>query len=450
MLRTLLRAITDFSFLFSFLSILFRDEVGNGLLLVIFLAAIAVSFLGTLLRPRSRLWPVVMVIFIPLLLNAGSAEAATLILVSTIVSLLFIVNDRGGLDYFYQIKEFHLVLRAMALYLAVTILLSGFSILEDRVIQYVIVYVLNTSVLLRILRHDEYLAGNARNRVYNMRLAAGSLFLSLVLSVEQVREFLARAAGVSYAFLSEIFFRVVYTPLFLIYTAVDAFFTFIFSRFTPPRTVPPETDTSGVAGMYRNYNEGFEIIGTSPYLKFLPGLLLFLLTGYVLYRLFKRKRAFRYTEGAYSEEREIIEKKGKTGLFSRRDRDSVRGRYARYLQSLNREIPIRPSDTSMDVLAKVEKTLIRPEDRSGQKTGKDLHPRSQNGNPAKTDERVTRAGETPDVHARIRSTYVKVRYGEENLTGEEEAAYKEAVDGVLKTHETRAADAKGNRKRHAR
>ncbi|HSP48477.1 MAG TPA: hypothetical protein VLN47_10425 [Clostridiaceae bacterium] len=436
MLRSLLRAITDFSFLFSFLSILFREEVDNGLLLVIFLVAITVSFAGTLLRHRSRLWPVVMILFVPLLLNAGSSEAATLILVSAIVSLLFIVNERGRLDYFYQIKEFHLIIRGMVLYLAVTILLSGFSILEDRVIQYVIVYVLNTSVLLRILRHDEYLAGNTRNRIYNMRLAAGSLFLSLVLSIESVREFLARAAGVSYTFLADVFFRIVYTPLFLIYTVVDAFFTFIFSRFTPPQTVAPETDTSGVAGMYRNYNEGFEIIGTSPYLRFLPGILLLLLISYVLYRLFKRKRAFSYTEGAYSEEREIIEKKGKTGLFSRRDRDSVRGRYARYLQSLKKETPIRPSDTSRDVLSKIQKELVDSA--------------SPGGVAAHEGENRSMAGESLDTHERIRNAYVKVRYGEEILTGEEEDAFKEAVDRVVKARETKAAGAKRNRKRHAR
>jgi hypothetical protein len=436
MLRSLLRSITDFSFLFAFLSILFRDEVTTGLLLVIFMAGITVSFLGSLLRAKSRLWPVVMLVFVPLLTRSQNAETATLILVSGIVSLLFIANDRGSLDYFYQIKEFHLVIRGMVLYLAVTILLSGFRILEERVIQYVIVYVLNTSVLLRILRHDEYLAGNTRNRIYNMRLAAGSLLLSLVLSVERVREFLAMAAGVSYSFLADVFFRIIYTPLFLVYTVVDAFLTFIFSRFTPPQTVPQETDTSGVAGMYRNYNEGFEIIGTSPYLRFLPGIFLLLLIGYVLYRLFKRKRAFSYMEGAYSEEREIIEKKGKPGLFSRRDKDSVRGRYARYLQSLKRETPIRPSDTSRDVLSKIQKELVDSV--------------SPGGVPAQEGENRSRTGETLDTHERIRNAYVKVRYGEEILTGEEEDAFKEAVDRVVKARETKAAGAKGNRKRHAR
>lgn len=455
MLRSLLRAVTDFSFLFTFLSILFREEVGKEFLLFIFLVAIAVSFLGTFLRSKLKLWPALMMVFFPLLLNAGSSEAATLILISFIVTLLFIMNDRGGLDYFYQIKEFHLIIRVMVLYLAVTILLSGFSILEDRVIQYVIVYVLNTSVLLRILRHDEYLAENTKNRVYNIRLAAGSLILSLVLSVEWVRESLAQAAWGTYAFLAQVFFRIVYTPLFLIYTAVDAFFTFLFGRFTPPKTVPPETDTSGVAGTYRNYNEGFERIGSSPYLRYLPGILLFLLAGYVLYRLFKRKHAFSYTEGAYSEEREIIEKKGNLGRLLRRDRDkdTVRGRYRRYLQSLTVEPPIRTSDTSLDILRKVEKELAK----AGATGGSGVSGGTRVSNETKDSGRtriptgtIEERPEAMNLHERIRNIYVKVRYGEETLTRDEEISFKETVEHMVKDQEERAARAKAGRKKQGR
>lgn len=370
---TLLKALSDLSLFFSLYNFamifIYKPKLGFEA----FLLSGAAIFLILILKDRKKRWAN-LIIFIPALVFLQLREIRELLYYGGIFLYTGYVSIKSSRNTNYQAECALFKMRvsvAIAL-LFYSIVVSKTAPLEEAVITYLIIFIISAVILLRTLRYVEFNKNSKKINELNMKFAAASIFLSLLLGINNVREAVLNAINAAYDFIARVIVLVFgFVGAIIGYIILQAA-SFIRSLFESKKVVPPiqmDTDTAGEAVKGDNPIEKVEEIirqfkehkDSNVLIKVIIACIIL----YVIIKIIRTKTELSGAQEGFVESREKLDRKhgfgGKiTKGFSRMLRpknftEHIRFYYKRFLHiSIMRGADINSKDTTMEINEKTE------------------------------------------------------------------------------------------------
>ena len=390
----LLSAISYFSFVFTILCYILPFATVKNFILM-YILAVFVGYIGLYLKEKGKHYLFTGALMgIPIIFFR---EERSLIFVFVLVFSFYyyLKKSAGKNDYGAFVENFKKGLSVFVFLIGISILIGTINLLSKFSAHYMIIYFLSTVVLVRSLRHIQYSKDIERINKLNIRYSILITEISLILSVEEVREAIFHGLKVGYEFFVDIFMKA-FSWLFIGVGYIGLLFTKIFKwmfqrgenkgvKIEPPEPIEIE--------------EHIEKLATLPpilktILSIVFKVLLILLVLYIIVKVLKQNRTGKRVEEEYLEEREFIslekkkEKRRRSIFKPKESRELIRYYYKKFLDKcIGKNVPISKADTTFDINKKAEKIYNR------------------------------------GLIDKFRDIYVKTRYGEKKVEDEELAQY---------------------------
>lgn len=373
----LLELFSILSLTMAILMIPFEVTPLEGILLLVFYMAVLWVFAKKGVRKKPWSLLLLPLFFLPLTMTY-SMERLYFTLAFTGIMYVYYDGKLGELDPMDLALRFKVSYGLLLLFAGVSFLAEGLRWILYRNLPFLLLFFFSTIILSTSLRHQQ--AGidprKSRQKILVYLLMA-SIF-SLVFGLEGLRGGFLSFMGIMGNWIFQGLYYVIYPVaygVFYVLTRLGRFYGL--GQFQGGQGGEPEDFTEDLEYTMHELRD-------HPVLNALMSFGVLVLVLYLLYRFFKGRKEKVVSGLAYEEEREFLKEKKRPRLLRRKEkipkelRERMRYYYRQYLRSLKKELPISSSWTSEEIA----KEASRKE---------------------------------PQEHSAIRSRYVAVRYGQEEV-----------------------------------
>lgn len=355
-----LEMISVISLLFGILNIFFNfTSVSNMFLL--YLWFIVLSFSTAILFTRNKIFIVLLALgFLPLIYFKGQTAWSYLLLSVILIGVYIIYGFNKG-SYDELVRRFKVIFWALGLISLLSLMSSTLREVIVDSIQFFVIYILTTSILIRSIRHlQSGMDPNKLVKINTRYLMILSIF-SLIIGLDRIRESIFTFLRSSifaiiqniYLWLVNILITIIYYPVTFIYRLFDYLFRARIEGNMEEFELNPYLPDDGEMDFANQVTEVPDILETIIFI--LGNVLIILLIIYIVYRILSGLGNRSYNTIEYSEHREFIKSNKKKKRLIREKypsqiRDQIRYYYRRYLENLEKSnIGITKSDTSLDI-----------------------------------------------------------------------------------------------------
>lgn len=358
----ILEVISIVSFIYSLL-ILFFPFASINEIFIIFIWSIMVSIATAYGYKKSKLYQIMALLLLAPLIFFNSIKSIYFVVISAFLIYAYITKSfmKGCLsEYIDKLKKTYIVYVVVGVLLLV--IAEGYYNFINPSIPFIIIYLMSTTMLIRSIRHLEAGMDIKKIRQVNYRYLGAISVISLIVSLDKLRNSIFYMIKQTYLFLIDIVMKILYYPIMIIMIGVNKVIIFIQNMIRNSsnehkQLVEKFTDELPV-------EKNVQTVISSPTSHRLIEILLIILTIYLIYKLILKSGNRTYKGLEYTEEREYIKdpKEKKKRFFRERYPKELKGQiryfYRRYLEKLdNKKVQILKSDTSLEVNEKAEEVF---------------------------------------------------------------------------------------------
>ena len=348
------------SLIFGILNIFFKfTSVSNMFLL--YLWFILISIPSAILFTRKKIFIVLLGLgFLPLIYFEGETAFSFLLLSILIIGVYIIYGFNKG-SYDELVSRFKVFFWTLGLISLSSLLSSSLREIIVDSIQFFIIYVLTTSILIRSIRHLQSGMDPSKLVKINTSYMIIISIFSLIIGLDRIRGSIFTFLRLSifsiiqkfYLWLVNILITIIYYPVTFIYRLFNYLFRARIEGNMEDFELNPNLDNAGDMDFANQVTDLPEILETI--IVILGNILIILLIIYIVYRILSNLSNRSYSTIEYSEQREFIKSNKKKKRLAREKypsqiRDQIRYYYRRYLEKLEKSnIEISKADTSLDI-----------------------------------------------------------------------------------------------------
>lgn len=364
---------------------------------IVYSMCIIVTYLGCYLKEKGKFYYIVGLLLLPCLFLLRE-EGSVVFLISVIAFIYFtIIRYTGLLSYGHFIDSFKSGFRFYILIVLLSFITGTTSFINNISGFFMIIYFITSVILLRSLRHIENNQNmdkiNKQNTLYSILILA----FSVLLPIEEFVQFVVNGVKFTYNLIADLFFKVFYW-LFMGAGYISMLLVEFFKKFFAGQEVKPEEASENAEDIMEILkNKEPEEIAPIVVLiiDWIIRILIIVFIIYIIGKMFKRIKSKKHVKEEYIEESEFIrvkeikEKKKRNIFRPRGEKAQIRYYYRKFLNKcLKNDIPIGKQDTTEEINKKASNNYeSEPLDN-------------------------------------LRSTYVKVRYGDKEVDKRAVKEYK--------------------------
>ncbi|MFH5834966.1 hypothetical protein ACHAL6_02660 [Proteiniclasticum sp. C24MP] len=349
----ILELISIITLTFTLLTVLFEIDQLRGIVLFLYVVLIFSFFLWKKLEGKYAAGLMVILFSLPWLMEMTRDYAFFTALYTTVFTLYY-YRKLGKLypeDLSFRFRVTYGVLFVITL---IGTMNSFMGRLVGRALPYMLLYFFSTIILTTSLRHRQAGLDEKKTRRNIMLYLAITTVLSLVATIEELRNGALHLLKFLYGAILEILYYVIY-PIayagFWVFTKIIALVKRI-----PPREEAVEEQA--LESFTDAFQESVQEIRSTPLLDTLIPLILVLVMIFLIVRFMKGRKGQRAEELPFEEVREFILDEREKGRRKRRERlpetakEQIRYYYRRYLRNIGKHVKIEKSDTTFTVKEK--------------------------------------------------------------------------------------------------
>lgn len=337
----------------------------NNLIFFWIVSTFFVSYLG---KKRNEKWkflaPVIMLF--PLVWLRESSEI--IFLVSIVIIAMGLLWGRVD-HYSYSTisEEFKKSIVIMGIFLFLCAITNQLSLFNNFSAAYGLLYFVTTVMLLRSLRYMEYNGESSKINRINLRYAISVIFISFILSTQWVLSFFTKVLTVIKAYYDKAIISL-FSGFFLFLGRIaESIYWFLYRATMKSGIEEQAPQVSGnvdALEMFEDLNYVPRVFQNQIFTNLLL-IILILLIGYSIFRIYARKSRMEIIAEDYTESREFIFKERdqryklinriKGYLKPKTNEEKIRQYYQKFLEACKAQrIELHKSDTSRDVNLKAQ------------------------------------------------------------------------------------------------
>lgn len=363
----LLEIISIVSFLYSIFFILF-SFASIGQVFLVFIWTIIGSYIFGLNHEKSTFHNLtILTVLLPLIFYYDIKSIYFILLTTTFIYLYIkksLIRGNYG-EYTRKLKINYIVYGVLAVLALGSKKIYGLISLS---IPFIIIYLLSTIVLVRSIRHLDSGMDMDKIKRINIRYLILVSFISFIVTLEGLRNFIFSIFKTIYVFLVNLLIRILAFPITILLDLARKFVGYLMALAMKNNALGQLLGELGEGLVDTTDMEITEIYYKST-LNITRTLLTVILI-YIIYKLIIRVGSREHRGLEYTEEREYIKNTDKKRRRLRREKypkglqAQIRYYYRRYLEKLDkRKIEVLKSDTSLDVKEKAMKTYGEENER---------------------------------------------------------------------------------------
>lgn len=343
----ILELISIIALTFSLLTVLFEVDQLHGILLFLYIVLILGFFLWKNLEEKYSFPLLGMLLFLPWIL-IRTQEYAFFTILYTAVFTLYYHRKLGRLypeDLSLRFRVTYGILLVITLIGTMTDFMGALVV---RALPYMLLYFFSTIILTTSLRHRQAGLDAKKTRRNIMLYLSVTSLLSLVATIEQLREGALYILSVIFEVFLGILYYGVYPLVYVIFWFYNKVIALV--RRIPPGEEPQEEQA--LESFTDAFQESVGEIRSTPILETLIPIMFLLVILYFIVRFMKGRTGKKSAELPFEEVREFILEERDKGRRKRREKmpehpkEQIRFYYRKYLREIGKHEKINRSDTA--------------------------------------------------------------------------------------------------------
>jgi len=366
-----LNLICNLSLVFSILNFSFSIIKGIYINEFIFPILLLTSYLPLYLRNRYRtLFYLFFLLYLIFIFISPSIYDKILLSIISFYIFNLLNKHMKGVRYSSSVEYFRKSIPLIILIIFISIILKyipeKFLLLERFVIPYIVIYLITSVILLRTLRYLEYNPLDKKIIFISLRYAIITIFISIILSIPQIRETIFTNFLILARFIFSIFLSVIGLIFIILSYIFLKFLFFLFSHVTSKKMIkenPKEFQLMNQTfkNLMKNFNNKISLNFIDTLIMIIFSSLILLITIYIIFKFLKKEDSVEKREEIYKEEKEFLNPNINPMRyilkFLRRKEsiDIIREYYKKYIkESIKRGVNFSLSDTTLDIYEKTK------------------------------------------------------------------------------------------------